>query len=255
MKCPEGKSTASAADLPRWGAVRRNEKAQQILSVIQTRLSSSIELKEAVICDLGCGNGVISANFAPLVRHVYAIDPEPWPTWPALAGKSTNLEFINEPVESLSLPDAIADIVICNQVYEHVASPQLLIASIHRLLKPGGLAYFAGPNLLWPIEPHTFWPIVHWLPRKFSVGLMRFLGSNAILDANSASYWTLRRWLNEFSICSGLQHVVFHRTQQLSPVLAHAVVNRIPEVVWRAINPVAPGFVFLLEKNRESKVT
>ena len=70
----------------------------------------------------------------------------------------------------------------------------------------GGIAYFAGPNLLFPIEPHVFWPFVHWLPRGLAVRLMRALGSRKVLDANSASWWRLHAWFDGFEVSNALPY-------------------------------------------------
>ncbi|MCU1580499.1 MAG: methyltransferase [Rhodoglobus sp.] len=41
--------------------------------------------------------------------------------------------------------DASLDMVICTEVLEHVSNPFLGVAEIHRMLKPGGRAYFSAP--------------------------------------------------------------------------------------------------------------
>ena len=48
-------------------------------------------------------------------------------------------------VRNASLSDASLDVVICTEVLEHVANPFAAAAEIHRILKPGGSAYFSAP--------------------------------------------------------------------------------------------------------------
>lgn len=44
-----------------------------------------------------------------------------------------------------SLADSSFDIVVCTEVLEHVSNPFSAVAEIHRLLKPGGVAYLSAP--------------------------------------------------------------------------------------------------------------
>lgn len=51
-------------------------------------------------------------------------------------------------VTALPLAAGIADLVVCWDVLEHVAAPQRAIAEVARVLRPGGLAVLALPNIL-----------------------------------------------------------------------------------------------------------
>ncbi|MEK7991297.1 MAG: class I SAM-dependent methyltransferase [Thiotrichaceae bacterium] len=231
---------------PRWGSKQREVKAQAIFITMQH--FTHISFKESDWIDLGCGSGLIAIHIAPHVKSIYGIDPEAWERWKELAQQQTNLTFINESVEKLSCPDACADVVICNQVYEHVPNPQKLISEIERILKPGGYCYFAGPNLLFPIEPHVFWPFVHWLPRRVAVRLMRILGSKAILDAYSENYWTLQRWLENFKCYNAVPFILKNPTKYQKNTIFWRVISFIPEKFLHYLTWLSPSFVFVLQK-------
>ena len=158
--------------------------------------------------------------------------------------------------DALPVPEASIDVVVCNQVYEHVDAPIALLRNIYRALVPGGVCYFAGPNLLWPIEPHVFWPAVHWLPRRHAQALMRKLGSLRAneLDAYSAHYWRLLRWFRSvgFVPASGLRSRVAVELRMRGHERGAALVSRIPDVLFRFWTPFSPGFVFLLRKPRHA---
>jgi len=47
--------------------------------------------------------------------------------------------YISEKAENLSLEDNTMDIVACNNTLNHVEDPELVLAQIQRVLKPGGL--------------------------------------------------------------------------------------------------------------------
>ena len=169
-------------------------------------------------------------------------------TLAGLSGSHPNLRFVHATAEESGLPDQSVDVVICNQVYEHVDDPQRLISEIRRMLRPGGSCYFAGPNLLFPIEPHVFWPFVHWLPREFARGLMKAFGAKNLVEANSKDYWTLKRWLGGFEITNAVPYILTKPALYGHTGLAWRLLARVPRRVFGALTFLSPGFVFVLRK-------
>lgn len=231
---------------PRWGAKDRDKKAHAILQTIS--YASTLALEQTKWLDIGCGSGLIVAEIAPYVKSVVGIDPEPWEYWRELREIHGNLSFLNESIETLSCDNNSFDVIICNQVYEHVPDPQYLIAEIYRILRPGGYCYFAGPNLLFPIEPHVFWPFIHWLPRKYAIKIMKICGSKGVLDAYSVNYWTLKKWFKGFQAKSAVRYVIknpakYYRSGFIWRSLSYLPSNILDMMTW-----ISPGFIFILRK-------
>jgi ubiquinone/menaquinone biosynthesis C-methylase UbiE len=234
------------ADDPRWGQQDRDTKAHAIAQTLRHHMS--LPLDQVDCADIGCGSGGIAFHLAPLVRSIVGVDPESWQRWKDFEDQRKNLHFLQESVERLSIPDASIDVVICNQVYEHVPDPRRLIREIHRVLKPGGYCYFAGPNLLFPIEPHIFWPFVHWLPRPFAQRLIRVTGSAAVLDAYSTHYWRLRNWLAPFRTQNAVPYIIQHPLEFRRTHWMYRALGVLPAWILHALTPFSPGFVFVLRK-------
>lgn len=237
----------TAAALPRWGTLQRDLKAQQVLATVR-HFWSGPPLEHTRWCDIGCGNGVIAATLASHVGHITGIDPEPWPDWAELVARQPRLALQQGSVRQHPLAPGSIDVAVCNQVYEHVDDPQGLIALIHEALRPGGLCYFAGPNLLFPVEPHVNWPFVHWLPRAPTQKLLRAFGVREELDAHSTHYWELRRWLSGFGVENALPFVIRHPEAVGRTSSAARLAARLPEALLRWATPLSPGFVFILRK-------
>jgi tellurite methyltransferase len=102
------------------------------------------------ILDAGCGFG---RNLVYLLREgfeVFGVDSDPRAhkeTRRLAASIAPNLPVDNlrlEPVESMSFPDAFADVVISSAVLHFAASDdhfQAMLAGTWRVLKPGGLLF------------------------------------------------------------------------------------------------------------------
>ena len=236
---------------PRWGSEGRERKAKAIWQTLLHHVGPTIPAQRWV--DIGCGCGDIAAHLAPMVGKMLGIDPEPWTRWTGLMQQHANLKFVQGSYEHAP-PDLFAasvDVVICNQVYEHVADPIALIRFIHQILRPGGYCYFAGPNLLFPIEPHVFWPFVHWLPRNQAVQLMRILRSERAgdLDANSTHFWQLKHWLSPyFTICNAVPFMVTEVIPDQRAGLFWKILAFLPKRLLVALTPLSPGFIFVLRK-------
>ena len=95
-----------------------------------------------VVADLGCGTGMAAESLAAVVGKVIAVDREPQMLEAArhrLEGFD-NVEYLQDDLTALSLADASVDAVIASLVMVYVPRPELAVAEIARILKPGGRA-------------------------------------------------------------------------------------------------------------------
>lgn len=230
---------------PGWGDRNRPAKAAAILATCRMIIRGDFSRMHWL--DIGCGCGDIAAAIAPHVGHITGLDPSSWQRWPALQAQHRNLDFIcGDFQKAAKIPPP--DVVICNQVYEHVEEPRRLIRLIHQILKPGGHVYFAGPNLLFPIEPHVFWPFVHWLPRRLAVQIMRAFKARYVIITHSVSIWTLRRWFRGFDVFNAVPLVLRHPADYGRKGLLWRALATLPHGFLEALTAFSPGFIFVLRK-------
>ena len=237
---------------PRWGYQCRDDKARAIYETMRALCGD--DLSNGKWLDVGCGSGGIARVLAGLVKNIDGVDPEPWERWLEFTAEQANLDFhvANCDDDEAPMPSGIYDVIVCNQVYEHVGDPVKLMRNIHDMLRPGGLCYFAGPNLLWPIEPHVFWPFVHWLPRRSALWLMRTMRSRRVsdMDARSLDWWRLTRIFRDANFYR--QDALKYRLAAVngsSPIaLLCRFVSKLPRLLFAFFAPLAPGFVFVLRK-------
>ncbi len=106
------------------------------------------------VVDLACGSGLLSTLLASRVGpsgHVVGIDLNHSELALAQARLKSvsNVRFCMESVQSLSLPSASADVVLCHMAFMLFNPVAPVVGEIARILKPGGV--FAA--VVAPIEP------------------------------------------------------------------------------------------------------
>jgi SAM-dependent methyltransferase len=99
------------------------------------------------LVDVGCGGGLLQEYLTSRGwRATVGIEPSGNPSGRERSG----LEIYNEPVSNfLRRPGAVAgfDVAVAHHVIEHSYDPPELLAQLYELLKPGGHALIATPNL------------------------------------------------------------------------------------------------------------
>jgi ubiquinone/menaquinone biosynthesis C-methylase UbiE/predicted transcriptional regulator len=96
--------------------------------------------REWVVGDLGCGTGQVSAALAPFVGRIIAVDSSAAMLQAAkrrLAGFD-NIDLRRGELETLPIDDDRLDVAALMLVLHHVPEPELAVADVARVLKPGG---------------------------------------------------------------------------------------------------------------------
>lgn len=114
--------------------------------------------KDIKVLDLGAGAGISKEmNFRNLAASVSGVD---------LDKRVLDNPYLDEAkvssVEVLPYSNASFDLVICNNVLEHLTCPLLVFKEVRRILKPGGVFVIKTPNkfhyvtILARFTPHWF---------------------------------------------------------------------------------------------------
>jgi 2-polyprenyl-3-methyl-5-hydroxy-6-metoxy-1,4-benzoquinol methylase len=78
------------------------------------------------------------------------------------------------------------DLVVLDNVFEHLPDQPRALELISALLKPAGVAFLLMPNKLWPIEAHYHLPFLSYLPLRLANTYLRITGRGT--DYRWASY-------------------------------------------------------------------
>jgi ArsR family transcriptional regulator len=95
---------------------------------------------DAIVGDLGCGTGQVSAALAPFVARVIGVDSSGAMLQAARKRlqQHRNVELRRGELESLPVDDRHLDAAIVTLVLHHLAEPGRALVDVHRVLKPGG---------------------------------------------------------------------------------------------------------------------
>ncbi|MGI8802054.1 MAG: class I SAM-dependent methyltransferase [Solirubrobacteraceae bacterium] len=132
----------------RWLHVSRRESIHEAL-----RGAAAAQPLDRVL-EVGPGSGVYLPVLSELAGTVVASDIEPAFLDRAreLAASRSNVEVVLDDIVASDLPSASFDLVLCSEVIEHIPDPAAALASMHRILRPGGRLLLSTPHRFSPLE-------------------------------------------------------------------------------------------------------
>lgn len=168
--------------------------------------------KNLTLIDFGCGDMPYRTVIEPMVGKYLGVDLEMNPL------AEHHIDFDSK----TTLPDNTADIILSNQVLEHVDSPEGYLQESFRLLKPGGTAIFTT---------HGYWfyhptPNDYW--RWTSAGLRKTVEKEGFFISSFFGIMGLA--------ASGLQ------------LFQDAIINKLPKFFRPPISVVMQGLIALFDK-------
>lgn len=223
----------------------RRQKAEKIVYALTHYADRP--LCSAVCLDIGCSSGVITSALTPLSNRVLGLDYDEIALQARDPEIRTRVHFIRGDAMTLPFGNSTMDVIICAQVYEHVPDAERLFKEIHRVLVPGGVVFFSGPNWLFPIEPHYFLPFLHWLPGRMADRYLRLVGKGDHYYERLQHLWNLRRLVSCFVVhditVEVMQHFYLPRHGKLQ-----SICDAVPAAIWRLLLPFFPNYNWILHK-------
>jgi SAM-dependent methyltransferase len=122
------------------------------------------------IIDVGCGRGDTVAWLCAQGWDAYGIDISPdyierGREYLARHGANPQrLQLLNDDF-TYPFPDSMFDVVLSDQVIEHVADLERFASEVARISAPGASGLHNYPAKWRPVETHLLSPFVHWVPK------------------------------------------------------------------------------------------
>ncbi len=136
-------------------------------------LDAAPAIATARVLENGCGVGVYIGHLQPLARQVFGLE------YDFERAAEAGRRYTPNPVvcaagEELPYPDNTFDVILSNEVIEHVRDDAAALSEMARVLRPGGRLILFCPNRWYPVEQHgIYWrgnyifgniPLVNYLP-------------------------------------------------------------------------------------------
>lgn len=226
----------------------REQKALKILAVLARELGEDLSTLSCL--DLGCSAGLIARSLAERFAYTVGLEYDAGCARQALRLATEHLTIVRGDGQQLPMADESLDVVVCAQVYEHVADARSLFAEIWRVLAFGGVCFLSGPNRLFPIEMHCHLPFVHWLPYGWARAVVRALKPEFDYDVRPLSLWGLRRELARFRVADNTTAMMADPTGYscAEEMRGFLWLSKLPAPLLGVLLPIVPNFNWVLIK-------
>jgi SAM-dependent methyltransferase len=233
-------------------AASRLRKAKKIRAVLQDALGADLGTRRCL--DVGCSSGMITRHLTATFGQVVGVDSD-WEAVRFAAGQATDDKPTYVAADAAHLPfrQGVFDVLVCAQVYEHIADQTGLASELWRVMADDGACFFSGPNRLSFIEEHYGLPLVSWLPRSLADRYLHLARRAPCYEERPRTYWSLRRLLSRFIIQDYTMVILtapdrFACQEELG---RFRLIGRLPRFVLRGLLFLMPNYNWVLRKRNE----
>lgn len=227
----------------------RERKAVTMLAVLSDYFGGS--LSRLTLLNVGGSTGIIDNLLSDAFGSVVSIDIDQDAVELASENyKKHNLHFQLGDAMALGFPDESFDVVICSQIYEHVPDANTMMGEIHRVLRPGGVCYFAANNRIMWWEPHYSLPLLSVLPRFLAHIYIRFAGKADQYHELHYSYWGLKKLVRQFAVHDySAKAILDPEKYAVGYMVAPGTLKaRLAGILVKHFLWLVPGYLWVLEK-------
>lgn len=230
----------------------RRRKAETMVRVLAKQLGEP--LSSLSVLNVGGSAGIIDEYLSRYFSNVTGIDiDEKAIDYAKKMFRKDGLTFEVGDALDTHFSSECFDVVICSQVYEHVADANVLMDEIFRILKPGGVVYFAAGNRLMFNEPHYNLPLLSVLPHYLADFYVRAAGKGDHYYEKHLTYWGLIDLVKKFKLVDYTRDILAEPERygaeymvkpgslkfKISNFIAKYMIWLVPGYIWVLVKPVS----------------
>ncbi len=232
----------------------RRHKAAKILAVLRRQLGAALD--DATMLEVGSSTCIMAAEFARVCRRVVAFDTDPVALRAGVelaqndGDVAEKMGFLVGDGTRMPIADSTVDIVICNQVYEHVDDQPGLMNEIYRVLRPSGVCYFGIGTRHVVIEGHYKLPFLSWIPPRLADIYVKLRGRDLRYDVALLSYRNLKKLVRGFTVFDYTIDIIRRPAAYAAGDVMRGFtwLSRMGFTVLKRLRSVLPVHVWVLQK-------
>jgi len=224
-------------------------KTEKIVAVLGDYYKT--RLKKLNVLDIGCSTGFMTKYLSTTFRSIIGTDIDKGAIeFAQKNNSSTNTKFFVQNALDLDFSDNFFDVVICNHIYEHVPDGKKLMQEIYRVLKPGGVCYFAAGNRLRLVEQHYRLPLLSVLPKAVAHYYLKALKRGQYYYENHLTIWGLKKIVYSFTVIDYTRKILENPVQFHSSELLRqgSLKQKVSLMALTAAYWLCPTYIWLLKK-------
>lgn len=153
-------------------------------------INGCIDLRNKCILDCGCGSGDYVLEFLKYSSNVFGVEYDEDKVKSFKLLNSNSEKVMVGDGEHLVFQDNKFDLVLLNEVLEHVSDEEKILKEAYRVLKPGGVLALFSPNRFYPFETHGvrikktgatvpyFYPFIPYIPLSLGNRIFEYKARN-----------------------------------------------------------------------------
>jgi SAM-dependent methyltransferase len=222
----------------------RRVKARKMREVLR-HFHGTADLVGLTILDVGSSTGYISDELTRAGARVIGVDIDVPGLAQAVARFGDRVTYVCGDGSSLPFADDAFDVIILNQIYQHVVDPAALMAELRRVLRVGGVAYFGFTNKVILIEPHYRLPFLSLIPRSLGHRYVRLAGRASRYHEELKTYGQLLRMCRGWEIWDYTASVLLNPRMFAAEDAVPRVGGLVPAPVYRALRRFMPSYIWI----------
>lgn len=134
----------------------------------------------------------------PWPEQITAVALDPTEGYEEFSRLFTGVRLVFADGKDLPFADGHFDIVVCNAVLEHAGTEEDQRRLLREVIRVGRQCFITTPNASFPLDTHTMFPLVHYLPLASRFWVYRHTGQERFADLRKLNLLGQRRLLALF---------------------------------------------------------
>lgn len=223
-------------------------KAKKIQAILQNFFGVT---KRMTCLDLGCSRGIITQYLGQFYSKTVGVDVDNLALKYARDhNKSKTISFTLSKENKIPFSNNCFDVVVFNQIYEHVENPERIFREIRRVLRKNGICFFGARNKFGIFDGHYSLPFLSWLPKSLADYYIRKTTDKEKYDIKLYSYWQLKKLTNNFKCIDYTLEVIKnpkkYNAQDVIPT--NKFINKLIYQFSKMFYVFIPNYLWVLQK-------